>query len=449
MLSNELLKISRLKTENFTRNRVLSFVYLTTFIINFVKRSLQLELYNFTDWLNVLNVTKQAFSKARKKLSFTVFISLNEVLIKEFYSDNGSVKSFKGLRLLAVDGSILRLPSDINLYTHFGRDEINKSIPMAQSSILFDVLNHLALDAIIAPYKASERDLALEHVTKLISQNYEHQEFKDLLIFDRGYASRLLMFWINDHKNHFLMRVQRNFLSEVTDVINSNLHDAIIIIPAFSKNKDTNPNFKKHLPSLHKDAQLTVRVLVFDLNNGEKEVIVTSLINQSEFSYDDIFKLYTMRWNIEEGYKFYKSITEIENFSGKSVLAIQQDFHATVFACNAATLVMQEAQDELDETEILKNREQLQTIDSDAENTLNANVINSTKKYKYKINRNILVGIMKNEIIDILLRRKDLSEYCESLKNRIKKNLIPIRPNRIFPRIPKRRSGPTYKRRAL
>lgn len=94
---------------------------------------------------------------------------------------------------------------------------------------------------------------------------------------------------------------------------------------------------------------MQVRVVVFTLSSGEKEVIVTSLLDKEKFSYDDIFKLYALRWNVEEGYKFYKSIAEIENFSGKSKLAIEQDFFATIFACNISSLLMQEAQDELNQ----------------------------------------------------------------------------------------------------
>jgi hypothetical protein len=42
----------------------------------------------------------------------------------------------------------------------------------------------------------------------------------------------------------------------------------------------------------------------------------------------DLFKeLYYLRWGIEENYKRLKQWVEIENFSGKSVLSIQQDFY--------------------------------------------------------------------------------------------------------------------------
>jgi IS4 transposase len=53
----------------------------------------------------------------------------------------------------------------------------------------------------------------------------------------------------------------------------------------------------------------------------------------------DLFKkLYYLRWGIEENYKRLKQWVEIENFSGKSVLSIQQDFYAKIVASNLTAL---------------------------------------------------------------------------------------------------------------
>lgn len=244
-------------------------------------------------------------------------------------------------------------------------------------------------------------------------------------MFDRGYPSLGLLFELNSRKKHFLMRIQENFLSETNTAIKSGIQDSIITISAFSKDRKPNSRLKEYLPNLQRNTTMQIRILVFNLDSGQKEYIITSLIDQNRFSYSDIFTMYGMRWNIEEGYKFYKNIAEIENFSGKSKIAIEQDFYATIFACNISALLMLEAQDEVEEA-------------------------NSEKKlkYKYKINRNILVGTVKNEILDVLLGEQDLNEYCERLKNRIKKNLIPIRPGRRFPRVFKRIRS-TIDRRAL
>lgn len=397
---------------DFTRKRSLTFVNLASCIINFIRKSLQLELYNFADLIGGSSVTKQAFSKARQKLAPELFQKLNEKLIEEFYTDN-HFKTFKGLRILAVDGSSIRLPQTIELYEKYGNDIQNGGVPLARTSVLFDVLNQLTLHACLYPFNASERDMAIEHIL-----NYKtNDDFKDLFIFDRGYPSTFKMFFMKEHKKHFLMRVQEQFLKEINDVVASGLVDSVITVPAFKADRKRipNPNFKKYLPHLEQNSSIQVRVLFYNLKNGKKEILVTSLLKKEEFSYEDIFEIYGMRWDIEENYKFYKAIAKIENFSGKLEITIKQDFYATIFACNMSMLLAQEAQDELDQEQ---NEKPL--------------------KYVYKINRNVLIGIVKDEIIDVFLSDRDLNEYCESLKIKIKKNLIAIKPNRTFPRVFKR-----------
>jgi len=410
-----------LRKEDFTRNRSFTFASLAVFIINFVKKSLQLELYSFADFLSIPSVSKQAFSQARKKLSPMIFILLNQELLKEFYSDN-IIKTFKGLRVLAVDGSSLRLPVDNVLQDHYGPVREFSKVPVARTSTVFDVLNNITLHGLIHDYWTSERSMVIEHFKELDQMNNENQSFEDLYIFDRGYPATGLLFLLNETKKHFLMRIQEKFFSETTAAIKSGVRDSIVTISNSGKRIPLDSPFYEYMLGFPRDAKVQVRLLIFDLSEGKKEYIITSLFDQEKFTYEDIFQLYTMRWNIEECYKFHKNIADIENFSGKSKVAIEQDFYATIFACNISALLMSEAQEEVEFE--MQEKNQLKKAYS----------IQKVPKYKYKINRNILIGTIKNEIIDILLSDKDLDEYCERLKKRIKKNLIAIRPGRKFSR---------------
>jgi len=70
----------------------------------------------------------------------------------------------------------------------------------------------------------------------------------------------------------------------------------------------------------------TVRIVALTLKNGTKEVLATSLLEREKFSIDDISKIYCLRWHIEECYKRLKIGCELENFSGKSLEAVLQEF---------------------------------------------------------------------------------------------------------------------------
>ena len=84
---------------------------------------------------------------------------------------------------------------------------------------------------------------------------------------------------------------------------------------------------------------IKVRMLRVELDSGETEILVTSLTDMKKFSYDLFSELYHLRWPVEEDYKTLKYRLEVENFSGKSVLSVYQDFHANLFSKNLAATV--------------------------------------------------------------------------------------------------------------
>lgn len=60
-------------------------------MLNFLRKSLSLEIENFTSLLKVgsnSKFTKSAFVQARKKVRPEVFDELSQVLLNEFYTDN-------------------------------------------------------------------------------------------------------------------------------------------------------------------------------------------------------------------------------------------------------------------------------------------------------------------------------------------------------------------------
>jgi len=406
------------------------FQNMIAFIINFTRKSLQIELNCFTDLCNNKSeMTKQAFSKSRQNLSPETFELLNQELIAEFYTDN-EIKTFKGFRVFGIDGSSIRLPESKELYEEYGSNEKQNSVPLAITSVLYDVLNHIAIHATSQPGRTPERRMALENILALCEFddliNSDHAG--DIIVFDRGYPWLFLMFFMQNKNKNFIMRCSSKVLSEVNAIAQSDARDVVITIPAFKSKRFLYPEFAQYLPHLAKDASIEIRILQLELSSGQKEVIVTSLTDEKQFTGDDLFELYGLRWNSEEAYKLYKCIAEIEGFSGKSKITVEQDFHATILTCNLASILMQEAQSEVQQER-------------------SANDDNACK-YSYKINRNVLIGSMKNNIVEILLSDCDLNVYCEQFKKRIKNSLVPIRPNRSFPRTYRKREK-SGKRRAL
>lgn len=65
----------------------MTFKSIVIFILNFVKKILQLELDDFFTEINKtsFNLTKQAFSEARQKISHEAFIKMSDKVIEWFY----------------------------------------------------------------------------------------------------------------------------------------------------------------------------------------------------------------------------------------------------------------------------------------------------------------------------------------------------------------------------
>lgn len=422
----------RLKKNAFTRKRMLTFEKITLLIVNLVRKTLQLELNLFTKNLQQEDVTKQAFSKARQNLNPVVFELLNEKFITEFYTDN-EIKTLHGYRIFAVDGALIQLPSSPELIQEYGcnKNQHGAIMPMALSSTMFDLLNKISVHSIIAPISAAERDLAKQHLHQLRKINqqtkFDKTGIKDLFIFDRGYPSTELFVRFAKENKDFLARCSRNFCTEVVEILTSGQTDVIIEIDISKKRKCAHAARSLQLLKICEDEKLKVRILVFTLASGESEILITSLFDKNRFSQEMLFEFYNMRWGIEENNKFHKSIAQVENFSGKTKISVEQDFHATVFACNIESILAQETLDEI-----------------------NAVLKNKNLKYEYVVNRNIALGLLKDELIYVLLSGGDFNEFCSQIKERMARSLVPVRKNRSFPRVKSAsRRYPTNCRRSL
>jgi hypothetical protein len=416
--SDELKMQGRMNEKNFIRDRVLNFPILILFLINLIKKTLQVSLNEFCNAVDLLNVTKQAFSKARKKLSFKAFILMNKKLLEEFYSDN-IFKTWNGFRLLAVDGGDMQLPQNEELKEKFGtaNNQTGTTLAMAKISHAYDVLNCITLDAQIDCLHTSERDLAMAHIEAI--KQLKQDPTRDLYLFDRGYPSLGLLFYLVAEKKDFVMRCTLSSLfKRVKTALDRGEKDAVIRLYANEANDDQIKELKKRIPTLdRKNAYIDVRMVIVTLKTGEKEVLLTSLLDQYKYPQSIFGELYAKRWRVEENYKWFKGTLQLENFAGQTELAVLQEFYATVLTANMASLLIQEAQQELDEEQEARSSTKVKL------------------KYNYRINRNVAMPVLRIQLLTGLLDPEiDMDELCESLKFELKKSLSPIRPNRSFKR---------------
>jgi hypothetical protein len=373
----------------FTRERKMGLVKIIAFILNFTRKSLQLELDEFFELMKseTGNITKQAFSKARQKLSPEAFIIIFQEVVKLFYTAI-DLKTYRGYRLLAIDGSTLELQNTEELRTAFGYAEnATSKYARARVSGLYDVENKIMIDVRIARYDCSEKELAYQHIQRL--QEYGLQN--DLILFDRGYPSKELIAMLYKANINFVMRVTNYFINEVR----------------CAKGSDQIVEFQ------YKGKKYPLRVVRFMLESGEEEILVSSLMEPS-FSLDDFKELYFKRWGIETKYDELKHKLQIENFTGEKPIAVEQDFYATMYLSNMAALAKINAD------------EAIQARNEDKE-----------LLYEYQANTNLLIGKLKDNLIVMMLEPNDRKRRTlfKQIMKKITRNAVPIRPGRRNPRI--------------
>ncbi|MCD1118739.1 IS4 family transposase [Chryseobacterium sp. C-17] len=386
-----------MKDKDFTRNRKQSFASTLLLMVNFLTKSLSLEIENFVRYLkieitNTKPFTKSAFVQARKKISPKVFRHLSNLLVREFYTDNSGVALLEGFRILAVDGSRITLPITQELEGQFGRttNQSDTYVIQAKVSVLYDVLNNFVIDGDLSPISIGEREMALKHL--------QHCKIGDLLIYDRGYPSFDFIFEHHQRGLDYLMRVKTDFSSVTKSFMKNGKTSEIVEI---NPGKNTKPYVKVS----QKKPSLRVRIIRIELPNGQTELLITSLLENKKYTPLFFKKLYFKRWKIETFYDEFKNKLKIEHFSGYSYQSIMQDFFAALFVSNVQTLIIGDLNEEIKE-------------------------MNLNKRYDYKINNNLSYGFMKDRIVGMFLKKQNTQDILEELKQLFKKHLIPIRPDR-------------------
>jgi hypothetical protein len=403
LTSKEFIEKHRIKPTDFTRERSLPFHKVFLLLINFLTRSLQSELDNFfrvllNKELPVNEVTKGAFSLARKKLNYTAFVELDKTQIDYFY-ETADYATWHGFRLLGVDGSISRLPISNEIMAKYGvhdTSETGTPITYARLSQAYDLLNNITIDAILSTYDNNEHALALQHSAVF--------EPNDLILYDRNYAS-FWMFSLLIHKQtKFCARLKVGSWKIAKQLAKSGMKELTTeIYPSKASKRKCNELGLSAAP-------ISLRFICIELITGEKEVLITNLLNTDLYPYDVFPGLYQLRWQVEESYKIMKSRLEIENFSGKSCLSIVQDFHAKIFSCNLTSILVNSTNDIVQK--ICKNR-----------------------KRKYKTNFTQALNRMKNSIVLLFCRDGYIVEqYLNELTKLFVANLEVMRIDRHFER---------------
>lgn len=387
----------------FTRNRKLTFKNLLLTLMSFTRPGVQTELDRFFKVISKSSdafesISKSAFTQSRRNLNPEVFNELTKAQLNYFVNNAPIKKTWKDHRVIGIDGSLLNLPTSNELREEFGSvKNQHDEIISARCSFAYDVCNELILDSKIDKRRSCEKVLASQHLSHLNADT-------DILVFDRGYPSHWLIGLLLKQNFKFCFRLSTAWKAAFEELENSTGDINWTMVHRAHKGMDK----LKELDIPKKIEGL--RLVSIKLLSGENEVLLTNLTDREKFNIKDLKQLYHLRWGVEEAYKSFKQVLKIEYFTGKTVIAVKQDFYAKVFMLNLASLI---------KTQGLYTHE---------------GKPGQSRKYKYQPNKTQVIAKTKDFLVDLFLI-KDIKALINQMLTILHRRTEIIRPNRSNPRL--------------
>ena len=335
--------------KDFSRHRICTFKDTILTIITKETHGLKRELYEFYKVHAKTCPTKSAFSQSRGKLNSTVF----PYLLNAFNDRIPFTKTYKGLHLLACDGTDSNIPADKeDSLTFIPFNSNNGGYYQFHTVVMYDLLEKRYTDAIIQPRREMQE---VDACCRMIDRNPVHG--KCLFIADRGFESFNLMAHAIENDQFFLIRVknidQEKSSYKYTDLSLDDECETSCKFVLSRKNtklqKEHPERYKRLFPHrkfdfIAKDDRestytLAFRLIKILLPNGTYEYLVTNL-PEKKFHLHEIKSLYAMRWGVEGAFLLLKYNMAMNYFHSVNRDSIVQEIFAKLILYNFISLII-------------------------------------------------------------------------------------------------------------
>jgi hypothetical protein len=398
----------RVRPEDFTRQRQLTFPVVMLFVLQKTVKSIQRHLHEFLGELGgeavFEPVSAGAFTHARAKLKHSAFIELNQqVVLPMVAQQSQKLRRWRGHRLLGQDSSLIRLPDSAELAEHFGhvviknhRGVTGTAYPEGRISVLYDLLNRIGLDGRLESSRVGEVSLAIEQLAQ--------GQPGDVTISDRGFTGYRFLAEHVQRGIDMIGRCSIGSFAAAQELFRMNRAGRSNVVKLLAPSDQ-----RAELKALGLPLELVVRFVSVRLPDGKLEVLVTTLLEDTRYPTAEFLEVYHWRWPHETFYFMLKSRLDLENFSGETVEAVHQDFQAALLLCNLESLLSQPAS--------LAVRE------------------NSVEhQHPKQINRAGAYHALKNQLLPLLYGDLPAETVIQKLQRLFVESPVSVQPNRKPPR---------------
>ncbi len=225
-----------------------------------------------------------SISEARQRVGSQVMSQLFEQIARPLATAETPGAFLGGLRVMAVDGTVLDVPDSIANAKVFGypgsRPGTRAAFPKVRLVMLVEAGTHLIVDALMSPYRVGER-VRVRKLLRSVAQGM-------LLMWDRGLHSYVMVQQTLQQECAYLGRVPANVKFSVEQVLNDGSYLSWIYPDGKSKKKGAQP--------------IQVRVIEYSIDVDEQPQtyrLITSLMEISLFPALLLATEYHQRWEIE------------------------------------------------------------------------------------------------------------------------------------------------------
>jgi len=406
-LANSKVEYVKRPGKDFSRKRLFTFEHLIEFLIVMGAGSQNKEILEFFKF-DLKTPTASSFIQQRNKLKPEALLHL----LQKFAGTFKKIKTFKGYRLLAVDGSKVMIPTNSNDYeTYVIRNKNTKGYNLLHVNALYDICNKLYLDATIQTYRKMDE-------YKGLIQMIKRSPFKNKVILtaDRGYESYNNIAHLEDKGWNYVIRVKspssgKGILSKTNLPFDKEFDEKVSVLMTRRQTKKIKAeplmyrflakisNFYFLPPGSKETYPISYRVVCIEIKEGIYQYLITNL-SEEICSPEDLKEIYRLRWGIETSFRELKHSIAMLHFHSKKVEHIQQEIYAKMVLYNFCEMI-----------------------------TLNVVIKqDNNRKHTYKVNFTSAITICKK----FYLCCKD--KHPPDVEALICKYISPVREGRNFPR---------------
>jgi hypothetical protein len=344
------------------------------------------------------SIAPSSFAAARRKLDEAVFKCANQKILAAYATD-ASRYSWLGHRLFAVDGSKINLPRDL-LACGYATPCKTAHYPQGLLSCLYQLHSRLPFDFDLTSH-SNERLSAIRHLEVL--------QINDVVVYDRGYFSYLLLQRHAQGGIHAIFRLQENSSSAIKAFFASPQTDTeITLLPS----PQTQVEIRSQYPDLDV-IPLKLRLLKYK-SADSLFCLGTTLLDAHRYPLHQFIDVYHGRWGIEELYKVSKRIFNIEDFHAKTERGVKQEIFAHFVLVTLNRLFANQADIELNSGGISTSP--------------NPGHASSDRQTNFKN----CIHVLDRGLEEILLLHQRIRDVVERLFPVIRARHQRVRPNRSF-----------------